>query len=640
MFKTGASNDTIGNRFLYEPLNYYEDCDFSYKNKDNCVIPLSKLSKLETSAETFSDTLRNLTTNSTIQTTSVTMPRENETGCFERIIINEETLNKLIVPTASTEDRTDSAERNSRERYADTDYSNEITFTNDRRDQDCDHASTARITRDDHVACNKKDSTSARNVFVKTKRMIFGPFRRMSEDRCSFSRKNSDESVDSRILRSKSKSKSKSRSSSPKVCRQDAGLRVSLSLPWPSRSSSKGNNTISEIESTVCTEDSKIEGVTTRTKTNDSSCNKSYLYNERENTNKSEEPHVDRKIHRASAKCVTASDRIDTINSIDTVGVLERLKESSFDQQDSNTSDTCLVRDDIYPNIRYTEKQVGKFGCDYPLREDKDEIKCSGMQENGRKLDEYNPKCETVSSDLMHKLKILSDAAAKREGRIADLAMIDDQPESRSSRIRRAKESFLSHPGGPFCRSTIGSTPASYRVDSAHDEHLRGRTDQTMDSFKFRNVSNEIASTSREIETADSQTMANVTKTQDEDQNDRTLDLSVRTELVKSASVGMINVDPDTFDRLLTADRGCESLPRAKRRDTSGPLAKIVNKLRLSRLIRSGSRNIDSGSMSTISTLCRQSLLIDTRGRERQNNERANEQQDERNVEDDDESDD
>jgi len=90
--------------------------------------------------------------------------------------------------------------------------------------------------------------------------------------------------------------------------------------------------------------------------------------------------------------------------------------------------------------------------------------------------------------------------------------------------------------------------------------------------------------------------------------------IDVRTDsLVKSASAGMINVDPDTFDRLVTVDRGCESLPRtiAKRRDSSSSLAKIVGKLKLSRLIRA--RNVDSGNMSTITTLCRQSLLIDMR---------------------------
>lgn len=86
-----------------------------------------------------------------------------------------------------------------------------------------------------------------------------------------------------------------------------------------------------------------------------------------------------------------------------------------------------------------------------------------------------------------------------------------------------------------------------------------------------------------------------------------------RPDRVKSASAGMINVDPDTFVRLTETSRGCESLPRSisKQPQPLGSLAKIVNKLKFTRLIRS--KDAQEENMSTISKLCRQSLLIDVR---------------------------
>ncbi|KAG9430173.1 hypothetical protein HZU67_08454 [Apis mellifera carnica] len=86
-----------------------------------------------------------------------------------------------------------------------------------------------------------------------------------------------------------------------------------------------------------------------------------------------------------------------------------------------------------------------------------------------------------------------------------------------------------------------------------------------------------------------------------------------RPDRVKSASAGMINVDPDTFVRLTETSRGCESLPRSisKQPQPLGSLAKIVNKLKFARLIRG--KDAQEENMSTISKLCRQSLLIDVR---------------------------
>jgi len=220
---------------LYEPVDYHEIRSSSYNDRSNYVKEISSSSRLsEIKKQNFLETRKDLLINSTVQTIPVTVSKNNEARCLERILINEETLNKIIVPIAGTESGTKSAER-IRDRLVNR--RDEIAAVNNY---------TSKKIRDQVEKDIKKDSSSTKNVFVKTKRMIFGPFRR-SEDRPS-SRKQSDSSVDGRLSRS-SKSKSKSRSASPKSYRQDALLRVSLSLPWPLRSTSKEDEIPSDAES-------------------------------------------------------------------------------------------------------------------------------------------------------------------------------------------------------------------------------------------------------------------------------------------------------------------------------------------------------------------------------------------------------
>jgi len=572
-FKTDTRDDTIDNR-LYEPINCYENHTFFHDDGNNSKEDLSSSSasgmKKANLLETLSD--------STIRTIPITVSRNDDARCLERILINEETLDKIIVPTASAKSERDMERR--RDCVMNIDRVNEIE-TKTIRDQ---------------AECIRKDSSVSRNVFVKTKRMIFGPFRR-SEDRSAL-RKESDGSVDGRL--SRSKSKSKSRSASPKLHRQDALLRVSLSLPWPLRSTSK--EIPSETESRRNSGSKAEDAITTREK------NQSRAGN-------SDSKKSNRSINQQSTFVDVNQERIhqDSKNArsigISFTGVPERADQNARRMRDEINRDRITAEDD---QARFDEERnEGKQG----------ETKGDGEQNEARQQEQ---NCDAVSSDLMHKLRILSDAAARREGRVTSAEVsASNSLESRSSRIRRAKESFLSHRGGPFCRSTMEAEAANYG-----DPWRRSSTSQT--STIGTTKSNEIAmitSNYEEGETARSsaevQVMQDETTNEDKvdacQENLKMLDVGVRSEsLVKSASAGMINVDPDTFGRLVDVDRGCESLPRAiaKRRDSANPLAKIVSKLRLSRLIRA--RNTDNGgNMSTISTLCRQSLLIDMRGNNR-----------------------
>lgn len=79
--------------------------------------------------------------------------------------------------------------------------------------------------------------------------------------------------------------------------------------------------------------------------------------------------------------------------------------------------------------------------------------------------------------------------------------------------------------------------------------------------------------------------------------------------LTKSASAGMINIDPDTYKQFDPALRGegYLSLPRTGKKSKSGLLSNITSKFRKVKM----RRNRDPNKMNTISKLCRQSLVVD-----------------------------
>lgn len=85
--------------------------------------------------------------------------------------------------------------------------------------------------------------------------------------------------------------------------------------------------------------------------------------------------------------------------------------------------------------------------------------------------------------------------------------------------------------------------------------------------------------------------------------------------LVKSASVGMINIDAETYRQFDPEIHGggYVSLPRnTKKQKTNGgkfAFSSIANKFRKVKMRKGKEKN--SAEMNTISTLCRQSLVVD-----------------------------
>ncbi|XP_076654856.1 uncharacterized protein LOC143360148 [Halictus rubicundus] len=395
-----------------------------------------------------------------------------------------------------------------------------------------EHERDRRSSNDDNTPVNfekpaKKRYSPTRNVFVKTKRMIFSPFRR-EED--YFSRRKNSNGSDSDQACSP-KTKGKSRSASPKINQQDVLSRMSFSLPWPIGSFSKDQETKEPRNETEI------------------------VYKNKRTSSLTSENDVFRKSSFQST----------------TVKFAEEAKRTTSGKLENRAS-------------------VGWF---------------SGKREE-RKNEASRLEFDPSSSDLMHKLQILSSVVAKRDGR----STISEElsVESRSLRMRRAKEDFLSRRGGPLFHSVvkpsfddqISDVP---RTSIIHREHVSGKWD-TSDSNNAPKSAPSLRQTKRKTTNTEEASTLNEDEINASSGSDASL-----SDRAKSASTGMINVDPDIFNRLTEPGRGCESLPRtsSKLQKPGGPLAKIVNKCKFIRLICGKEQN----NLNTIARLCRQSLLID-----------------------------
>ncbi|XP_043497676.1 uncharacterized protein LOC122521214 [Polistes fuscatus] len=522
----------------------------------------------------------------TIRTTPLTVSSQREARCVERIIINEETLKKIVVPTASN----DSASNSSRSKKEDSsDASNnhsdldEVCKDNNGLPPELGSYIVNQNVNNGERAKQKVESTS-RNVFVKTKRMIFSPFRRLEDRRSSSHDKNVDESNSNQIERQKSKSKSKSRSASPKTSQHETIPRIPLSLQWTLRSSSKEPETKDDdirLEKRG-EERSWFQKYHRRTRSGEERVIQKYKI-----ITEKEEEKINNDMIESSINTRTINENVNK-----KVAYLEE-KEVVIEKKDEERKKVYRDPvDDGYEEIIVRETQQDQHLSAVPIFgiQEEDETKSSTITE------------DKLPSDLVHKLRILSNAAAKRDGRIG--SCIDTMTtESRSSKLQRAKEGFLSRRGGPLCQSML--EPMTSVTQNQKDDSSFTNDHKDDLTSNVENVNRDDTNWDTAIDCPIQTSSVSRSPTLSQNSNSKP-------ELVKSASAGMINVDPDTFVRLATNNRGCESLPRTiSRRDSDGPLARIVNKLRLSKLMRG--KDNESGSMSTISTLCRQSLLIDVR---------------------------
>lgn len=498
----------------------------------------------------------------TIRTTAYTVAPCREERCFERIIINKETLNKIVVPTDSTRVEKMKPSRPPVEC---------ATTENPDNDHRSDNNRVISNVRETNIK-KQISGSPTRNVFVKTKRIIFSPFRR-SDDH---SAKKENAVEDDQAFRRKSKSTS--RSGSPKLNRQDALLRMSLSLPWPLRASSKDR----ETRETKSERNGKEERAPVK-KPNFERCKSM------------ESPRNESSMLQAQTKRETRIFR-DGNSSLELPGRNGEFKQS-------------VGQKDRWTSVSDRQQSRASFGVSLPSLKSQPEDKVK---------DTSSTKFDPESSDLIHKLTILSNVVARRDGRTNTISE-DSSLETHSLRIRRAKEDFLSRRGGPLCHSALEPPLIKDRSSPTTFPHYYERILENQEEVASRDVSNHslnlLSNATSKDRGVDQEEATSNEKTEqfmneyDDDELSNSSDS--RPDRVKSASVGMINVDPDTFVRLTEANRGCESLPRSisKQQQPVGSFAKIVNKFKFSRLMRS--KDMQEQNMTTISKLCRQSLLID-----------------------------
>ncbi|CAL7937418.1 unnamed protein product [Xylocopa violacea] len=501
----------------------------------------------------------------TIQTTACTVVPRCEERSLERIVVNEDTLNKIVVPTAST----GCIEK------ANTPKQPVDSTTIDSTEEQHHRSSCDRDVSTNQESNTKKQISSSptRNVFIRTKRIIFSPFRRSEEN--SVAKKENNTCENDRVFLIKDRTKC--RSVSPKINRQDTLLRMSLPLPWPLRPLSKDR----EIK------ERKIDESTDAIKVEPTLADKRYFIRRKsmENARKSS--------GNENSACQTPT-RNETRILRDRNSLIELPgNDSDCKHFTGQKNQRASILEQVVPEERQNQaSRRTSLKTEEPTRETTPSSK-------------FDPQ----ASDLIHKLTILSNAVAKRDGRASTISE-DSSLESHSLRIRRAKEDFLSRRGGPLCHSVLDSSPLKNETPSKSTCHYYEQISQNCEKTESKVVPNE-ASNNR-VEQQETTKKEEEQPTNEGDVNESNSSVASRPDRVKSASAGMINVDPDAYVRFTEANRGCESLPRTiSKQQPLGSLAKIVSKFKFTRLIRN--KDIPEESMSTIAKLCRQSLLIDVR---------------------------
>ena len=513
----------------------------------------------------------------TIRTTSLTVAPCREERCVERILISEETLNKIVVPTASN-----NCTENIKLLKPTVDHSTD-------KDLMKQHDYRPNINRETSINQEsgvQKQYSPTRNVLIKTKRIIFSPFRHV-EDHLIAKKENKD-SEDNHTF--STKNKSKSRSASPKINRQDALLRMSFSLPWPLRSSSKDR----ELKETATMSGNKEDRMVEVAVQQDFERNKCV-------ENKIKSSIDESKVFQQSQVEHNVRSLTDKSSSI---GPAKENRIKCFIEQ---KEDRRSVSVHVTPIEQQHNRTCVTDSSPTLKREEK-----TNKTTSSSTFDAY-------SSDLMHKLEILSSVVAKRDGRPNTLSE-ELSLESHSLRIRRAKEDFLSGRGGPLCHSMLeprSSNDHCFPETSVnHCKQILQNEQSTKDEISdVQNCTLKLDETANRCEPKGEAIKEEEVKmfVREDGMIGNELLRSSVVSLPDRASTGMMSVDPDTFKRLEDSSRGCESFPRtiSKQQEASGPLAKIVSKLRFTRLMRG--KDNEEGNMSTVSKLCRQSLLIDVR---------------------------
>ncbi|XP_012284378.1 uncharacterized protein LOC105701841 isoform X2 [Orussus abietinus] len=517
---------------------------------------------------------------------ALTVSAFSDNPSVEKIVINESTLNRIVVRTANTETRS----------------SQDQTRTN------AGTSGTNAFSTFQDSSSKKERNGATRNVFVKTKRMIFSPFRRDSKGRTPETQGNEveEEASSGQMLQSGARTcEERSRSNSeflgdprrkkmdldPENGKVDLGIRK-MDLdprrppipqsPVPARKeyrkSSPKTTPAPSIRMMIQRYNQKLEDAGSPGSSGSGSPIWRSPASERrvrtrteryqEEVRRAIEGHPRNKEVFKSASAGIIGNVGGSSGWMETPAKREILKSTSANFGAISSSSSLFssrinvpVEDAL--DISATSRRSPSAGTEKKHLEDQPpegfsqsilprvptmEVPSSTIPMGNR----GNGGTRSVVSSRSSMSHLDAEEAVQEEGERSS-------SRTRAMRIRRAKQDFLSR--GPGCYS---HDPQMHREDAEGTSKL---------------------------------------EEQDE---------APRSDLFKSASAGMINVDQDTFERL-NLNRGYESLPRApKTGELTSRLGQIASRFRRSRLKRSKDKERD-GRMSAVSMLCRQSLLVDIR---------------------------
>lgn len=522
---------------------------------------------------------------SSIKTPDVSALTFGNNVSVQRIVINENTLDQIVVRTAS----------------------------NEPRNKDLHQGDTQTFPSfDSNVACaghedssSRKEKNGSRNVFVKTTRMIFSPFKRESKGKISqrektgsISSENSSQcqfefrstetsrghsSGDVVIRENKPKSRSTA-SCKQKIENTENGRDAPKRPPLPQSPvlSRKEYNKIppkdasSSIKVMIQRYNQKLD----ESGSPASSGSTSPIWRS---------PSSDRRIKSRTEKYLMEATK--TVSNPLSSKILKSASTGVIRDNQNKSPPACTDVKETFQRSSGvlkspSENSVSTTSRVEPQAENSREY-FPRTSEPRTLLNVNESRCGKLSPALIHKLTSLSVAVAMKEGSVGRCNTdFITQPSTRDQSNQEDRRTF------DACQnpSTSGSS------SSDRESRLRAqKIQEAKENFLsfgpgYSNSSrNSPSNVSYEVNTGS--------------------DTPIRLDLIKSASAGMINVDVDTFERL-SMDRGCESLPRPSKRsgELTSRLTNMASKFRRARMKRCKDKE---GKLSTISVLCRQSLLVD-----------------------------
>lgn len=221
--------------------------------------------------------------------------------------------------------------------------------------------------------------------------------------------------------------------------------------------------------------------------------------------------------------------------------------------------------------------------------------------------DQINPKgiLKSSSTSVIKPSAYAPTSMTKPSSPIPEAEDVKNTSDARSIKLQKAKEEFLKG-----VTSNTSTTPNSPTVNDWAKTKNVTAAEQVPNQQAHPQEETSNASSQKQLRYPTKNRLSQVSV-------NSTMSCSSHSSinygmLIKSASVGMINVDPQTYQQFEPAMHagGCTSLPRSGS-SKMNLLSSLTSKFRKVKMRRNKEKDKDKEKMNTVSTLCRQSLLVD-----------------------------